>query len=233
MKKLLPKWLVILLLFTKAGLCAQDLAEVRDDKYGLDPLLYNGKYYTYFVPSTTKGSPFFTSADYIVGSAELHGLIYRNIDLNYDVIHQQLVLRYMAEDKGIRHIIISDAWLEAFTLGKKRFEILPDMDSIRHIYQVIGSGPVRILYGWTKELKLDTKPGTRSYFFTPPLKKSFLEIGGQHQKYSNNKSFVSVLQQNMQARVKKYLSQHKINVKKASDETMADVVSFLNIPPHK
>lgn len=233
MKNLLPKWFVILLLFCEASLYAQDITFTSNDKYGLDPLLYNGKYYTYFVPSNTKGTPFFNSSEYRPGSIELHGLIYSKVELNYDLINQQLVLRYMAEDKGIRHIIVSDAWLEAFTFGKTRFEIHADVDSIRHIYQVIGSGPMHILYAWNKELKLDTKPGARSYFFTPPVKKSFLLIDHVLYKYSSNKSFISVFPERMQSRMKKYLSQKKINIKKASDEVMSDVVSYLNTPPHK
>ncbi len=221
------------MLFAKASLPAQDQSAQIEDKYGLDPLLYNGKFYSYFVSSDKKGSPFFNEADYTPGYVQLHGLIYNGLALNYDLINQQLVLQYMIKNGGIKHIIISDAWLEAFNLGETHFETVRSEDSLRHIYQVIGSGSTYILYAWSKELKLDSSPGAKSFFFSKPFRRAYLSIGKNMVKYFNNKTFVSILDPKMQNRVKKYLSQNHINVKKASDPVMANVVSFLNTPLHK
>ncbi|MBK9980905.1 MAG: hypothetical protein IPP15_00530 [Saprospiraceae bacterium] len=230
MKKLLPKWFAFFLLFSEVTLYAQDQSTFADVRYGLDPLLYNGKFYTYFASSETKGSPFFYMPDYAPGFVQLHGLIYTGLALNYDLVNQQLVLQYKIENGGIKHIIISDAWLEAFNLGNTHFEVVTRQDSIKHIYQLIGSGPMHILYAWSKELKLDTRPGAKSFFFSKPMRRAYLSIGKDVVKYFNNKSFVSILDAKNQNRVKKYLSQSHVNVKKAPDAVMEDVVSFLNTP---
>lgn len=221
------------LLFATNILIAQDVSSHAEDKYGLDPLLYNGKYYTYFIPSSTHGTPFFSGPDGVVGSVQLHGRIYKGLSLKYDIFNQQLVLMYQVENGGIKHIIVSDAWLESFSLGNIHFEISTVVDSVHQIYQVIGLGSNRILYHWNKELKLDMRQGARNYFFTPSLRKAFLETDKGASKYTHNKSFLSLLDPEIQARAKKYLSQKKINVKKANDSSMTAFIEFINSPPHQ
>ncbi|MEP6645869.1 MAG: hypothetical protein ABJC12_02170 [Saprospiraceae bacterium] len=205
----------------------------QDDKYGLDPLLYNGVYYTYFIPKGTLSHPCFQSPDYLMGSAVLRGKFYPSLSLKYDLLNQQVVLQYKVENGGVKHIILSDAWLESFNLGDSHFEISAVIDSINQICQVIGSGSIRIFYHWTKELKLDMRPGAHNYFFTPALRKAFVVTDKGASKFTGNKNLLSLLDPKIQARAKKYLSQKKINVKKASDNTISAFLDFINAPPKK
>ncbi len=220
--------MAILFLFQGGLLLAQDHAFEVDDKYGLDPMLYNGRFYTYFYPSGTKGSPFLIGSTYQPGSAILHDRFYSDLLLNYDLINQQVVLRYTTSEGGVRHIVLPDGWLKSFAIGNTHFEIRPDEKAIERIFQVIGNGPNAIYYGWRKELKLDTRTGSQTYIFSKPSKQMYFASDEGFTKFSGNNGLIKLLQPSLQSRVKKYLSQHKININKASDEEMHELVNYMN-----
>lgn len=217
------------MLFTASQGIAQPVVSADDNEwFGLDPLLYNGRFYTYFVPSSTKGTPYFNGPDFVTGSVTLRGITYMDLPLKYDVINQQLILQYMRKDGGIKKIILSEAWLEAFSLGNDHFELYTMEDSIKQIYQVIGNGSCRILYTWSKYLNLDPKTGSHRYIFSELEKKEYLLSENIIMPYKNNKSFVALFQPSKQTMLKKYLQHEHINVKKASDEVMTELVIFCN-----
>ena len=221
--------LFVTLLFTGTQGLAQPIPNDDDELYGHDPLLYNGRFYTYFIPSSTTGTPYFNGPDFVNGSVTLRGITYTDLPLKYDVINQQLILQYQRKDGGVKKIIISEAWLEAFNLGNEHFELFTREDSIKQIYQVIGNGSFRILYDWSIYLNLDTKQGgSHNYAFSPLAKKEFLLSENTIMPFKNNKSFVSLFNPSMQSMLKKYLQHQHINVKKASDEEMTELVNFCN-----
>lgn len=221
--------LFVTLLFTSIQGLAQPIATNDNELYGLDPLLYNGRFYTYFIPSGTKGTPYFNGPDFVNGSVTLRGITYTDLPLKYDVINQQLILQYQRKDGGIKKIIISEAWLESFNLGNAHFELFTMEDSIKQIYQVIGNGSFQILYKWSIYLNLDTKQGgPHNYAFSPLVKKEFLLSENTLMPFKNNKSFVNLFNPSQQTILKKYIKSRHINVKKASDEEMTGLVSFCN-----
>src|SRR5512145_1757956 len=117
MKSLMRSLLINFLLILPGMLPAQMAASNLDEVYGLDPVLYNGKKYTYFLPSGTGGHQYLFSPDYFVGSVTIKGQTFEGITLNYDICNQQLLLQYAIEAGSLRIIEVSKAWLESFTLG--------------------------------------------------------------------------------------------------------------------
>lgn len=220
--------LFIIMLFAVTGTYAQPAPAADDELYGPDPLLHNGKFYTYYIPSSTKGTPYFNGPEFVKGSVTLRGVTYTDLPLKYDVINQQLILQYKTKDGGIKKLIISEAWLEAFNVGGAHFELITTQDSIKQIYQVIGNGPYQLGYSWWKTLKLDSKPGSHSYVFTDAEKKQFVLTENTIQSFKNNKTFVSVFPASIQSLLKKHLQRSQIHVKNASEQVMTELINFCN-----
>lgn len=159
------------------------------------------------------------------GSIVLRGITYNNLLINYDVFHQQLLFRYTENSGAVNQIIISDAWLESFSFNGLNFEIIRG-EGTKDIYQVLGKGPFMILYKWSKELKLDTSYGATNYVFSNLKREMFLLHNGLKMKYWNNKSFLSLFNPEIKEDLKRYLKDQRINVKKADDRKLEDLITF-------
>lgn len=233
MKFLFQLSMIFLIQFLSNSGSAQETLLPDNQVYGLDPLLYNGKQYAYFLPAGTSGSPFLNGPEYEQGSVQIRGISYKSLLLNYDVYNQQLILRFKTQAGNEQLMTISNAWLEAFTLDNKQFELLALQDTMRQIYQVIGTGNIRILYSFTKILSLDKSYGATNFNFSKPTRESVLLIGSKPIRYKNNRSFIALFGPVNQPILKKFLRQQKINVKKANDLQMVKLMNFCNTLPDK
>lgn len=195
---------------------------------GLDPLLHNGKIYAPMFSKTTDGNPFYSGDEFVVGSVCLRGVHYNNLLLKYDIFNQQLVFQYQTVAGGISRIIISDAWLESFSLEKAYFEIINTGDSSKKIYQVLGNDSIKVLYHWNKRLELDSRHGATNFVFTKPLRNSYLFHQSKFLKFKNNRQFIRFFRPQYQNEIKKYLRQKKLNLKKISDQQMTELLLFCN-----
>jgi hypothetical protein len=199
-----------------------------DDAYGMDPLLYNGKLYRYFVAPGTIGNPFLNGTNPVEGSVQIRGITFDKLLLRYDIYNQQLVLQYLSPTGGVNQIVVSDAWLEAFNLGEANFRVHDSDDSLRLIYQVIGIDSARIMYRWSKQLALDILVGAVNHRFSLPVKTTFLWKDGRLLKYTNNRSFISLFGKPKQTVLKKYVRKNRINVKNVPDTKMLELINFCN-----
>ena len=218
-------FLVIFLVLFSGKLISQDAKEL-DRVYGLDPLLYNGKKYTYFLPPGTGGDQFLFSPDYFVGKATIKGKSFEGITLNYDIYNQQLLLQY-ADASGIFNIIeISKAWLESFRLGDKDFQFLTFADGPR-FYQVLGDGPLFILYYWRKKLELDASHGATYFTFSPSMKNQYVLAGDKLRPFKNKRSLISQFDPRHKQEIRNYLYRNRIKLKKASDQAMTELINYI------
>ena len=221
------KLIILLLSIPIASLSQQQQAEPVSAG-SLDPLLYNGRIYSYFVPKSVAGNQFLFSTTFSVEQIRIKGKLYSNCLLNYDIFNQILLLNFKDNTGADRIIEVSKAWLESFTLSGAYFEPVIQDDGEVIFYQVIGNGPTRVLYYYRKEFKLDKSYNPARYAFSPPIRESFVSRNGRLVRYRSNKSFVSIFDPANQEEIKKYLHINKVKVKKASDITMNEVLSFCN-----
>ena len=228
MKILYSISLVILLLFVTADGFAQNSANDLDKVYGLDPYLYNGRLYTYFMPVHTGGTQFINSPDFEPGSVTIRGKKYVNLMLNYDVFNQQLILQYTTGLGAVSQLIVSDAWLESFEMGDAHFEFLAIEDTLPQIYQVIGKGANIVLFSWSKELLLNDNSTAANYLFTKSKRESYLLRDNKLLRFKKNRSFIMKFARESQPALRKYLRQQKINVKKARYQVISDLMAYCN-----
>jgi hypothetical protein len=218
----------IYLLTAVLGVNAQQTGIISDMIYGSDPLLINGRYYTFFPPLSTGGNQFFSGPQFETGCVTLRGVTYEDLLLNYDIYNQQLILKYKNKIGADNLIILSDAWLEKFSFKGVNFETISIQDTIRRIFQVLGTGTVRILYYWRKNLTLDNSFGAKNHIFSAARKEMNVLSGTHIFKYRNNKNFCSIFGGEKGIEVREYLRKHNINVRRAVDRTMTELIYYCN-----
>jgi len=219
--------LLLSILFSFSGtLISQDAETIFDRVYGLDQTLYNGKKYTYFLSSGTNGHQYLFSPDYIAGSVSIKEKCYQGITLNYDIFNQQLLLQYEDETGALNIIEVSKAWLKSFRLGNRNFEFL-NLEQYPRFFQVLGEGPVRILYYWRKNLNMDVAIGSSDFTFTSAVRNSYVFMDGQLKPFRTKRRLIGLFDPGLRPEIKSYLRKNKVKVKKASDQAMAEMITFI------
>lgn len=218
------KLILLLIPVLSSGILAQDFKGI-DKVYGYDPLLYNGRYYTFHVPFGTSGHQYLTGQDYSQGSVTLRGNNYRGLMINYDIFNQQVILNYSTPEGHVNYIVLSDALLESFESGARQFAIISLPDSSKKIFQVLGKGYVRILYHWKKDLELNTFYGSKNYEFKQ-TREMILYTDGRFRTYHNNVSFRKLFNKDKRGVIKIYLRRNGINIKKADDRKITDLADY-------
>jgi hypothetical protein len=188
----------------------------------LDPTLINGKQYTFYTRGV-RGHQFMSDGRFMEGTITIRDKVYENQILQYDLYNQILVLKFYNRQHADKIIVVSDAWLNAFSLGNARFEIHQTADSSKKIVQVIRHQSLEIQYLWKKEMKLENIE--RQYVFSAPMRETYLCINGTALRYRNNQSFAKAFGKNNALSVYKLLKQNKLNVKWASDDEMKTLLA--------
>lgn len=204
--------------------------------YGLNPLLYNGKFYTFFTPVNTRGSQFIDGPVFVKGSVDIRGGKFNNVLLNYDIHNQQVVLKYKTQMNNMMEIVLSNVWLKSFNLGNKYFEVLTFPGVKSRIYQVIGKGHYEILYTWRKDYNLSNSYGATNFAFSKPVRDSYLKSGNKLLHFKSNKSFVDLFRPENRSVLNKYLRRNKIKLnrlKKSRLQTVERLINYCNTLPSK
>lgn len=229
--KILFPWrfiILLVLIMETFSVKAQTPAQNHDQVYGYDPLLYNGLVYRFFVLPQTKGTQYLFDAFDSQGTVTVRGITYTNVSLNYDICNQKLIMKYKNEIGASMLIQISYAWLEKASLGGSNFEVVIVADSSKRLYQVIGNGNVKIMYYLSKEFLLDNTKSTNSQYFSDSRKEMFVAKDGQLKGFRNNGAFIRIFSHGQQSSIKGYIRNHNINVKKAGDRAMNDLMNYCN-----
>ena len=201
---------------------AQDTGSI----YGLDPLLHNGRTYSFSLSYGTIGHPFLNTQNYESGYVVIRDNKFEDILLNYDIYNQELILKYKDIHGAFNFIKLSKAWLRKFCLHDNAFVLIEAEDGQKRFFQVIGQDGLKVLYQWQKKMSLSMQTGSKNYQFSEPEKIMYLFSDKEFYRFKNNKSFIAYFLPSQQDSVKKYLVQNKINVKKASDEKMLNLITF-------
>lgn len=226
----IPSWvcLPLLLLGMMQSVVAQHDFNISDPVYGSDPMIINGRYYSFFLPARTEGDQYLADPRFDTGSVTIRGTTYSDLMLNYDIFNQHLLLEFHTPTGADKLIMISEAWLEGFSLKGMLFRLIPLQDTSKQIFQIVGAGHTRIGYLWTKDLKPDSFYGARYYSFSLPRREMNILDGDSIVRYRNNKTFCKALDERSRRAVREYLASRRINVKRAADSTMSEVMSFYN-----
>lgn len=187
----------------------------------LDPTLINGKQYTFFVYHV-EGHQYLNAEGFELGTIRIKGKTYNNQLLRYDIYNQALLLKFRDQFDAEKIIIVSDAWLTNFTIGTMFFEVVENSDGKKKITQKIDGEGISIVFEWEKTLTLN--PTSSIYKFSEPIRKGYLIINGEKFKFAGNRSFSRAFGKENEKKVRKYLRQNRIKVKKANDISLEKVI---------
>jgi hypothetical protein len=218
---------IILFTITLIPASAQSSSEGIDTIYGSDPLLFNGRQYIYQIPPGTSGNPFLFGPEFQKGWITIADRQFPHLDLNYDIVNQVLLLKYIDQAGYTMVIEISESWLTRFGIGASEFEFVRRNDKPL-IYQVIQSEDIQVRYFWQKELKLENVMTNAAYAFSTPRKTSWVVLHGTEFEYKKNRDFVKAFDLAKQLPISKYLKNNKIKVNTASDASIRLLVNFCN-----
>jgi hypothetical protein len=228
-KKLLPRFLLLFsLLMVSFTVKPQVKSGNNDPVYGYDPLLYNGKIYDFYPVAGTEGTQYLFDTFDSLGSVTIRGVTYDNLSLNYDIYKQLLVLKYKNVAGSQSFIEISYAWLEEACLWKNNFEPYTATNSTKRLYQVLGNADKKILYYWSKELWLEDQKISKNHYFSSARKDMFVFTNNQLISFKTNAGFVKSFSPKQQSFIKSYMRSFKINVRKANDLIMTDLINYCN-----
>ncbi len=226
-------YLIILLLFPFYSFAQQPSKTVKNTV--LDPILYNGKLYSYSTSNQIKGTPFLfenqnqsDKNNVVVGDLKIKNQTYPHLLLNYDIYNQKLVMKFDFPQGGQKIIEVSDAWLQSFSIKKKQFSYLKAPSGDYEIFQNIGSSETQILYYWTKRIEMNSSINDSYYYYVKAQKAMYLRNQNQFLKFTNNRNFTKLLDKRIYKKIKTYLKQNKIKVQKASDTQMLELINFFN-----
>jgi hypothetical protein len=199
------------------------LAEVST-RYGSDADLVNGEKY-YYPYGRAEGSPFLYP-DQTIGLLRIKGRDFPNQMVKYDIYNQQLVLEYTDSYGSQNNLVLRIEWVDHVDFGRALFKKMKGPEGGDTYLQRIYEGSLSCYYQWTKEYQLSLNSGTQNYYFTDPIRTSYLVRDGVFTEYRNNRTFLKAFEKARRKEIKQHLSENKLKVNRASDLQMAALIEY-------
>jgi len=200
-------------------------------KYGSDADLVNGE--KYFYPyRQSQGDPFFFS-DSRSAVIRIHGKEFADQQLRYDVFNQKLILDFQDIYGASSSLVMRSEWVESFAFGEQEFVRMNGPDGEPEFFQLVTNGQISCIYRWSKDQLLNLTSGVQSYYFTEPIKESYLVIEGKFYSYRSNRAFLKVFDPELQKIIKQFMKQAKVKVNKAPDSQVRHLVEYCNSLYHE
>jgi hypothetical protein len=203
----------------------QWLAEYFTDAYKADQHLIHGTRYYNLYPSAP-GNPFFEPDEFRTGNIIINDREYKAVLLKYDICNQRLLLRYSISNGGYTDIVLIHDPIRGFEIDGKVFRKYAIPKKGEQFCQEIGSGSLKCLYFWNKEL-VPLNNSLASYNqYTGPERNSFLLRNGALFPFTGKKPFIRCFPSEQQHAVKKYMKENRIILRDASDTEMHRLILF-------
>jgi len=200
-------------------------------KYGNDTDLVNGE--KYFYPyRQSQGGPFLFSEPR-AAVIRIHEKEFAGQLLRYDIFNQKLVLDYKDLYGATSSLVLRNEWVESFSFENENFIKMAGPDGKTGFFQLVTDGPIACVYKWSKSYLLNLTSGMQSYYFTEPVKESFLVIGGRFYNYRSNGTFLKPFDPEKQKLIRQFMRQSKIKVKNAPDSQIRHLVEYCNSLSHE
>ena len=206
-----------------------DIVSDAEERYGPSAELYNGEKYPQAY-RLAEGTPFFEFPGNPSAQVTIKGTVFNDLTIRYDMYNQVMVLETGDSARSPGSIILQDEWLEQVVIGDYLFKRFGGLNGQEQYAQILSEGTYQCVYLWEKRYLPDMHQGGKTYFFTEPSRQSYLIREGQMHFYKSNRSFLKGLALQEVDRVKRYLKDNRLKVKKASDQDMKRIMNFINQP---
>lgn len=224
---------ILLLIFIHLSIQAQDISyalvtdfdERFDQAIGLDENLINGYKYIVEYPNR-KGHPFLDSDEFKPGKLVINNKLYTHVDLLYDILNQDVLLSYKNSLGNVNYIVLHKSFITEFDIIDKHFKRLFFAETGSRFFQVVSNKQIMCLYFWEKTLVVSSSSLKSYYDYSDQNKKTFLVVNGTLKQYKGKRSFAKLFPKELQGKIKKYINNHKINIRNASDGSIKKLIEF-------
>ena len=203
-----------------------DLSSYIREKHGFDQGIINGiLYYNNYY--RVLNHPYYSREESFPGSVILSGKGYDDIQINYNIYEQHLVLEYQGLSEGLFKIIISPTITDAFQMGGYYFEKLTLDDRGPLLYQVITVNDLSLYIHWEKQKMVTSNNLQHLYFFTDSKRNYFLSISDKLFPFSNKKTFVHLFSGVSKKDIRRYMRRSSIRFSDATPEKLTGLLEFI------
>ncbi|GET22155.1 hypothetical protein [Prolixibacter denitrificans] len=200
--------------------------EQYDQMYGLNDLLVNGVLYINLHYNAT-GYPFMGENTFRRGSVTVKNENFSPVELKYDIVNQQLVLKVINSFGGESHIILRRNFIHQFTLeGGYLFEWIDNDQLHPSFYQVIGEKGFRWLIKYTKFLEIPQGSQANHRAYTKAYRKYYFERDGKVFDIRNRRA-IKKLFPDKKKELKKYFRAHRKSFSAISNEDFNNLLNIL------
>ena len=194
--------------------------------------LFEGRFYLpKFAPRIGGTHLYFKDSHWLTGEVKFRGFEYKNIDLQYDIYGDVLVVLNRAAFPT-QSIKPTQSQIEHFILDNSIFKNLtknpPPLGS--GFYEIIQEGSyVSVM---VKRMKLRDTKGTAVEFMDKAIyykqdDKYFLKVGDQYHQFRNKQKFYSVFKE-QKSELKKFIKTNRLVIKSGNDAHIKSLSEFCN-----
>jgi len=196
---------------------------------GLDDYLYNGKVYSYYPPNRVLGIQFLSKKAFSKATLWIKGAAYTDVNLNYDVLNQKLLLTYKTSIGAQQIIALSLAYVDSFEFEHRFYIVERNTNDDPIIFQYIKEGNSRIKIFWEKRLHLrSSASGSSEYEFSEPLRSIYLLHNQVFVLVSRRGQFKKVFPKREASLIIKYMKNHHWKLSKMTDAEFLSLLVYIN-----
>jgi hypothetical protein len=188
--------------------------------------IYSGTQYGGYPFSFTEGHPFFYTDKSGTGSVLYDGVLYENVQLQYDELKEVVVM----QDASHRIQLVNER-IAAFTVFNNRF-IRLERDSLNRslvstgFYNLLYEGNVSALKKETKELREELRSnGEGIQRYIDVRKYYYIKKNNEYYPVKNKKSVTGIYADHKKE-IQQFIRKNKLSFRKAPDEMLVKVTEY-------
>lgn len=200
-----------------------------DSKYGKSTELYKGIKYA-LLHKVDFGNPFFYAETFLPGKLTYKGNVYKDVELNYDLFEQKLLLKYQNLYGAINHLVLLSMYVDSFSIGQTVFvkNIYPEL-SVPFIRLCGNENGIQCLFTYEKDYGFNSRAGESGFGYSKLLMKKYLLVNGKPCRIKGKTQFIKQLPDNkIKERCRTYLKMMKWNFRKMDDSQLSSLCNYLN-----
>lgn len=211
-------------------LIVRNAALVYFQSLGEQSGIYRGTEYTGYPYRIKEGHQFFESADFGYGSVSYDGILYENVPLWYDIVKNQVLVRYVDE---FSRIVLHDEKIDYFTLHNHHF-IHIKSDDLKTaslppgFYDLVYNGAVEVLVNRSKGTLKDVSVEGTFIIILKQKNYFFLKKGEIYYPVESLGSVLKVLG-SKQKEIQEFLKKSNIKFRKDPENTIVRIVKYYDL----
>lgn len=195
--------------------------------YGPDPVLINGKYFE-DIYRNDLGHPFYPVDEFLPGTITVHGKLFENIGLKYNIYDQTVIVSFSDGKSPPIFFIPPTEFISGFSIKDEEFSKCDFQGENQGFYHNVFTDQLLSFFViWSKK-RYDSyhNKSYKAYKYSESRRKLYFSFGNSHFPLKKNRSFIKIFNKERQKEITEYLKSHQINLKKSNSEVLCELGAF-------